>query len=386
MKEGGQTIADEAWPGKKKRAVHAGGLLRRHNRNLMDGLSFVKTQSRAVSYDVHDERIAKMDASFKPAPTILKPRILIADDSRIVRAAIMKQVQGIFDFSEACDGEQAWEMLQQDSSIRLVLTDLTMPRLDGYGLLSRIRQADDERLRAMPVIVVSGNDGPEERDRAKAAGATHLIAKSVSTVQLLSQLNELMSLSTSQSDYIQGLHELMRAPAELREKELLSSEQMFERARTMLEYALRFRRNVVLLSLCIGVRNTGGRDQAPPPLAGVVKAIGDLLQASVRETDVVAKVSAAEFAIASGSITLEAAQRLAERLSGAIVQAGIMEERGIAFIASCGIMSLDEYRAYHNNDIPPVEQLWNHAHTRGRLGLRNGYSGVIGRAEALKFQ
>lgn len=325
-----------------------------------------------------------MDASFKP--TVLKPRVLIADDSRIVRAAIMKQVQGIFDFSEACDGEQAWDMLQQDPSIRIVLTDLTMPRLDGYGLLSRIRQAGDERLRGLPVVVVSGNDGPEERERAKAAGATHLIVKSVNTAQLLSQLNELMDLSTSQSDYIEGLQNLMRTPAELREKELLSPEQMFQRARNMLQYALRFKRNVVVLSLCIGIRNSGSSYQAPPPLAGVMKAIGDLLQASVRETDVVAKVSAAEFAIASGSITLEAAQRLAERLSGAIVGAEILEEQGIAFIASCGLMSLDEYRAQHNNEIPDIEQLWNHAHARGRLGLRNGHSGVIGQVEASQLQ
>jgi len=327
-----------------------------------------------------------MDASFQPLQTVLKPRILIADDSRIVRAAIMKQVQGIFDFSEACDGEQAWDILQQDSSIRMVLTDLTMPRLDGYGLLSRIRQAPDERLRSLPVIVVSGNDGPEERERAQEAGATHLIVKSVNTAQLLSQLNELMALSTSQHEYVQGLQNLMRLPEGVGERELLSPEQMFECARKMLQYALRFKRNVVVLSLCIGVRNVGSPHQAPPPLAGVMKAIGDLLHASVRETDVVAKVSAAEFAVVSGSTNVEAAQRLAERLSGAIVKAEILEEQGLAFIASCGIMSLDEFQVGHPNEIPDIEQLWNQAHTRGRLGLRNGYSGVINREQERQLQ
>jgi two-component system cell cycle response regulator len=326
-----------------------------------------------------------MDTSFTTADAPLKPRVLLADDSRIVRAAIMKQVQGIFDFCEAGDGEQAWDMLVQDPSIRLVVTDLTMPRLDGYGLLARIRQADDERLRALPVVVVSGNDGDEEREKAKAAGATHLIVKSVNTPQLLSQLGELVSLAASQSDYIQGLRSLMSSPEGPQETDLPSAEHLFERARSMLEYAIRFKRNVVMLSMCIGIRNTGERD-APPPLAGAMKAIASLLQASVRQTDVVSKVSAAEFAIASGSMSLDAARRLAERLSGAIVAADILKDKGIIFIASCGVMSLDEYREQHPNEVPDIELLWNHAHTRGRLGLRHGLSGVIGSAEEAGLQ
>lgn len=322
-----------------------------------------------------------MDASFTSSRAGLKPRVLIADDSRIVRAAIMKQVQGIFDFREACDGEQAWDMLQQDPTIRILVTDLTMPRLDGYGLLARIRQAEDERLRTLPVVVVSGNDGPEERERAKAAGATHLIVKSVNTSHLLSQLNELMNLSTSQSDYMQGLKSLMHAPNEQDNRDLMSPEQLFERARHMLDYALRFKRNVVMLSMCIGIRNAGAKEQPPPPLAGVMKAIGSLLQASLRQNDAVAKVSAAEFAIASGSVGLEAARRLAERLAGAIANAELFEEEGISFIASCGIMSLDGFRAQYPGEVPDMEQLWNRAHMRGRLGLRNGISGVVGKAE-----
>jgi two-component system cell cycle response regulator len=327
-----------------------------------------------------------MDTSSKPAETSLKPRVLLADDSRIVRAAIMKQVQGVFDFCEAGDGEQAWDMLLQDASIRIVVTDLTMPRLDGYGLLARIRQTADERLRTLPVVVVSGNDGDEERERAKAAGATHLIVKNVNTPQLLSQLGVLMNLATSQSDYIDGLRNLMCAPEEQLEKELPSSDSLFERAQGMLAYAIRFKRNVVMLSMCIGIRHTGERGQTPPPLAGVMMAIGSLLQASVRQTDVVAKVSAAEFAIASGSMSLDAARRLAERLSGAIVGADILKDKGIVFIASCGVMSLDEYRAQHPNELPDIELLWNHAHIRGRLGLRHGLSGVIGMAEEANLQ
>src|SRR4051794_21616849 len=106
-----------------------------------------------------------------PTPTMpvdisLKPWVLIADDSRIVRATLVKHIQGIFDFREALDGEQAWEILLLDPNIRVLITDLTMPRLDGYGLLERIRSSKIGRIRNMPVVVVSGSDEQHERERA----------------------------------------------------------------------------------------------------------------------------------------------------------------------------------------------------------------------------
>src|SRR5512135_1526398 len=110
-----------------------------------------------------------------------KPRVLIADDSRIVRATLIKHIQGMFEFREALDGEQAWETLLIDPSIRVVITDLTMPKLDGYGLLTRIRNSEISRIRDLPVVVVSGSDEREERDRAMAAGATDLITKGIGT-------------------------------------------------------------------------------------------------------------------------------------------------------------------------------------------------------------
>ncbi|MGB6056113.1 MAG: response regulator, partial [Burkholderiaceae bacterium] len=130
------------------------------------------------------------------APTELrvKPRVLIADDSRIVRATLIKHIDGLFEFREAVDGEQAWATLLADSGIRVLITDLMMPKLDGYGLLRRIRACAIDRIRELPVIVISGSDQLEERERARAAGATDLITKGVATAQLLSRLDALARL------------------------------------------------------------------------------------------------------------------------------------------------------------------------------------------------
>ncbi len=76
------------------------------------------------------------------------PRILIVDDSRMVRATIARHLKGKFTHVEAVDGEDGWPKLSADPSIRAVISDLGMPKLDGFGLISRIRKSDDSRIRA----------------------------------------------------------------------------------------------------------------------------------------------------------------------------------------------------------------------------------------------
>ena len=85
-------------------------------------------------------------------------RVLVVDDSKFVRttfAAILKRSFGV---REEADGEAAWHAIETDPSLVMVLTDLDMPRLDGYGLLTRIRGSGDARVRALPVVIISGSE------------------------------------------------------------------------------------------------------------------------------------------------------------------------------------------------------------------------------------
>ena len=68
-----------------------------------------------------------------------KARVLIADDSRIVRASITQHIRDKFDVREVTDGDAAWQAILLDASIRVLISDLTMPKVDGFELLSRIR-------------------------------------------------------------------------------------------------------------------------------------------------------------------------------------------------------------------------------------------------------
>jgi two-component system chemotaxis sensor kinase CheA len=97
-------------------------------------------------------------------------RILLAEDSNFFR----KQVEDLLKTEGyevlACeDGEAAWQALQTaDPMPALVLTDIEMPNLDGYGLTSRIK--GDPRFKHLPVIACTSLAGQEDMERGRQAG------------------------------------------------------------------------------------------------------------------------------------------------------------------------------------------------------------------------
>lgn len=117
-----------------------------------------------------------------------KARILVVDDSKLMRKAVHKMLGDEFDVVTADDGDQAWQQLGDDPSIQVVFTDLNMPNVDGYDLLQRVRGSDDALLASMPVIVVTGAENDEAaRMRALDMGATDFITKPFTTVVLLAR-------------------------------------------------------------------------------------------------------------------------------------------------------------------------------------------------------
>ncbi len=318
-----------------------------------------------------------------PDALSLKPRILIADDSRIVRATLIKHIEGMFEFREALDGEQAWEALLIDPSIRVVISDLTMPKLDGYGLLQRIRSSKISRIRNMPVVVVSGSDEQAERDRAKAAGATDLITKGIATGQLLSRLDILSKLVSTQNEFERGLEALVHRGDVDDQVELLSQEEWEARAEGMRISAVRQNRNFVVLNACIGLKHIALEGYPASPPASVINAIGQLLHRTVRQTDCVARTGEIEFTIATGSIHFDSARNFAERVCRAIANANLVKDGQMVLIASCGVVSVTECDEAGVNALDDMRKV---ARSRALLGLQNGITGVIGAEEATLLQ
>jgi len=114
-----------------------------------------------------------------------KTTLLVVDDSRLMRVAARKILMNDFNILQAADGEEAWDILQQHPEISLVMSDLSMPNLDGLGLLKRIRES---ALKELPVIIVTGaEDDDGSKRNALAAGASDFITKPFESVQLLAR-------------------------------------------------------------------------------------------------------------------------------------------------------------------------------------------------------
>ena len=139
------------------------------------------------------------------------PRILIVDESRMVRAMISKHIRDHFDFREEADGEAAWQVLVLDHSIALVICSLSMPVLDGDGLLVRVRSSRLARLAQMPMLMISG-DNDEVLARAKAHGASDFISRSTRGAELLARIDSLLKLAQAQTQLKENLEQNVQNP------------------------------------------------------------------------------------------------------------------------------------------------------------------------------
>ena len=117
-----------------------------------------------------------------------KAKILVVDDSKVMRKAIERVLKPEFDLVEADDGEDGWEALGKNPDVQVVISDVQMPILDGYGLICRIRAADEPRVSDVPIVVITGADDETTKERAYACGANDFIVKPIDSAQLLAAL------------------------------------------------------------------------------------------------------------------------------------------------------------------------------------------------------
>jgi CheY-like chemotaxis protein len=93
-------------------------------------------------------------------------RILIVDDSATTRAMVKRIIRMTdlpdVQFLEADNGRAALDLLAGNVTVDVILADLNMPEMDGFEMIRRIQA--DERLRRIPVVVISASPGAESRE------------------------------------------------------------------------------------------------------------------------------------------------------------------------------------------------------------------------------
>ncbi|WP_343404171.1 hybrid sensor histidine kinase/response regulator [Caldilinea sp.] len=104
------------------------------------------------------------------------PAILVADDSFTTRSLERNILETAgYQVCVAADGLEAWTLLQSQP-VDLVVSDVLMPHMTGFDLTCRIR--GDKRFANLPVILVTAQEAPEDRERGLAAGADAYLVKS----------------------------------------------------------------------------------------------------------------------------------------------------------------------------------------------------------------
>lgn len=135
--------------------------------------------------------------------------ILVAEDSAVDRALIggLLAKETAWEVEFACDGREALERLQQSDApaFDVVVTDLQMPRLDGLGLVTEIRQ----KFPQLPVILITSQGSEEIAIGALRAGATSYSPKSL----LRSDLARTISQVVEMASYMKYTHDTRNLPA-----------------------------------------------------------------------------------------------------------------------------------------------------------------------------
>jgi len=125
-------------------------------------------------------------------PAAALPRILIADDNNDMRAYLKSLLDPYAVVTACSDGEAAFGTLLRDPP-DLLLSDVMMPRLDGFGLIARIRATD--AVRHLPVILLSARAGEEAKVEGLQAGADDYLVKPFAANELLARVRHQIGLA-----------------------------------------------------------------------------------------------------------------------------------------------------------------------------------------------
>jgi signal transduction histidine kinase/CheY-like chemotaxis protein len=206
-----------------------------------------------------------------------RPRLLVADDNADVRSYLSELLGREHDVLLAADGRAALDTALA-YPVDLVLTDVMMPRLDGFGLVRALRA--DPRTARLPIIMLTARAGEESTVRGLGAGADDYLAKPFSARQLLARVSanlelsrlreRVLSDSRRQTDMLTSL-----AQASLLLSDTLDPPQVLDAARELL---------IPALADEIRIRLADPRAERPVYSAGEPVAPDDLLDRTLGDT------------------------------------------------------------------------------------------------------
>lgn len=280
----------------------------------------------------------------KPAARV-KPKILVVDDSKIVHAAIKKAVKAEFELVQAFDGEEGWTKLRQDQQIMMVITDQGMPRLDGFGLIQRIRESAVSRINEIPILMVTGaeEEQVEIREKALDLGASDFLTKPFENTIILARARSYIKLD-------QTLRNLEESEDALIENTILdpltgayNDRYLFERGEKDISFASRHHEDLSMFCLEIDNYNDFMLNAGAEVTNQLLQWAAQILKDTMRKEDTVARLSENCFAVLAPTAQHFDAINLCDRIKTKFNESKFNKSLLSANITvSIGVASLDD--------------------------------------------
>ena len=175
---------------------------------------------RWLPYEAHDElgirrndelaraRIARSEPIIQNSEFTIqnspRPRVLVVDDNVDMRQYIVRLLAKRYDVDAAPDGDAALGAVRAQRP-DLIMSDVMMPRLDGFGLLRELRI--DPITRTIPVILLSARAGEESHVEGLQHGADDYLIKPFSARELLARVESHVKMAKARTEMTQTLRE-----------------------------------------------------------------------------------------------------------------------------------------------------------------------------------
>lgn len=266
-------------------------------------------------------------------------RVLVVDDAQVMRRAVEKMLQSDYEVVLANDGEAGWDVLASDNRIEMLITDIQMPRLDGYGLICRVRAHSDSRIRELPIITITGAEDDETRIRAYACGSTDFLIKPFDKKLLQSRVHAYLRLKRASLLQTGGSAGDVQAVDPVTQLKGLGG--FVVASKELLQHARQHGEDLSVVAFDIDEFSALQREFGVAVSDALLRRIASQLHGSVRTGDVVARVGESEFAVLLPRAGREVAMSLSERLRERISSEPVATPNGpVTVTVSIGIASL----------------------------------------------
>ncbi len=160
------------------------------------------TEQRHLRFDdvrlgIRNDRAPMEEADEQHPEHALRSKVLVVDDSPEMLGYLSELLRDDYSVATATDGEQAWALLQLHP-IDVVVSDVMMPKLDGFGLTARIKASPG--FAHLPVILVTARGGSEACVSGLESGADDYIAKPFSPLELKARIRAVLRMSQVQTE------------------------------------------------------------------------------------------------------------------------------------------------------------------------------------------